>query len=55
MEKMIFSTFSKLKIGALFVGNDGLFLARREKLVALAARHAIASIYHGASTSPLAA
>jgi len=40
-----FSTFSKLKIGALFVGNDGLFLARREKLVALAARHAIAAIY----------
>ena len=40
-----FSTFSKQQTGALLIGNDGLFLSRREQLVALAAHHAIPAIY----------
>jgi putative ABC transport system substrate-binding protein len=40
-----FSTFSKRQTGALLVGNDGLFLSRREQLAALAARYAIPAIY----------
>jgi putative tryptophan/tyrosine transport system substrate-binding protein len=40
-----FSTFSKKQIGALLVGNDSLFLGRREQLAALTARYAIPAIY----------
>jgi putative tryptophan/tyrosine transport system substrate-binding protein len=40
-----FSALSQLHAQALLVGNDGLFLARREHLVALAARYAMPAIY----------
>ena len=40
-----FSTLVELHAGALVVMADGFFFSRREQLVALAARHAVPSIY----------
>jgi putative ABC transport system substrate-binding protein len=40
-----FATLTKQRIGALFVASDALFLTRREKLAALAARYALPTIY----------
>jgi putative tryptophan/tyrosine transport system substrate-binding protein len=40
-----FATLVQLKAEALLVGLDVLFINRRDQLVALAARHAIAAIY----------
>jgi putative ABC transport system substrate-binding protein len=40
-----FTALSDRGAGALLVGNDGLFLSRREQLVALAARFSIPAIY----------
>ena len=40
-----FSSFVKQQTGAVLVGNDALFLSRREQLVALAARYALPAIY----------
>jgi putative tryptophan/tyrosine transport system substrate-binding protein len=40
-----FTTFVQLGTGALLVANDAFFNIRREQLVALAARHALPTIY----------
>src|SRR5262245_43380847 len=40
-----FATLTKQRIGALFVASDVLFLTRREKLAALAARYVLPTIY----------
>jgi putative tryptophan/tyrosine transport system substrate-binding protein len=40
-----FSTFAQLRIGALLVGADPFFFTRRDHIVALAASHAIPTIY----------
>src|SRR5262249_2309058 len=40
-----FATIAQQGVSALVVGVDPSFLARREQIVALAARHAIATIY----------
>jgi putative ABC transport system substrate-binding protein len=43
--EQVFATIVQLQIGALAVGVDGLFRARREQLVALAALRRIPTIY----------
>jgi putative ABC transport system substrate-binding protein len=40
-----FATFVQQKVEAVLVEADPFFLARREQVVALAARHALAAIY----------
>jgi ABC-type uncharacterized transport system substrate-binding protein len=40
-----FATFVQEKVGAVLVDADPFFLARREQIVALAARHALAAMY----------
>jgi putative ABC transport system substrate-binding protein len=40
-----FATFVQRGAGALFVGVGGFFNSRRERMAALAARHAVAAIY----------
>jgi putative tryptophan/tyrosine transport system substrate-binding protein len=41
----VFTTMVKRQTGALVVMSDPLFFARREQLVALAARYAVPTIY----------
>jgi ABC-type uncharacterized transport system substrate-binding protein len=40
-----FATFSQQRVDALIFGGDALFTGERDRLVALAARHALPSIY----------
>ena len=40
-----FASLARERADALFVGPDPLFLVHRDKLVALAARHAVPAIY----------
>jgi len=40
-----FATLVHLRVGALLVSTDAFFIGRREKLVALAARHGVPAIY----------
>ena len=44
-----FDTLVQQRVGGLFVGADIFFQLRREQLIALAARHAIPTIYHDRS------
>jgi putative tryptophan/tyrosine transport system substrate-binding protein len=41
-----FGLFLEQRVSALVVAADGFFLAQRDKLVALSARHALPTIYH---------
>jgi putative ABC transport system substrate-binding protein len=41
-----FATLVGLRVGALFVVPDAVFTGRRDKLVAMAARHAVPAMYH---------
>jgi putative ABC transport system substrate-binding protein len=43
--EMAFSTVVQQRTGSLLVGNDALFYARRDQIVALATRHAVPAIY----------
>ena len=40
-----FASLSEWRVGALFVASDPLFVGRRDRLVALAARHTLPTIY----------
>jgi putative tryptophan/tyrosine transport system substrate-binding protein len=40
-----FTRFSEAHIGGLVVSNDGFFNSERERLIALAARHSIPTVY----------
>ena len=41
----LFSTLQQQKISAIVLGNDPFFGARRDQLIALAARHSVPMIY----------
>jgi len=43
-----FATLIQLQVGALLIGGDAFYNARREQLVALASRHAVPAIYEWA-------
>jgi ABC-type uncharacterized transport system substrate-binding protein len=40
-----FSTFAQLRARAVIIGADAFFISRRDQLIALAARHAIPTVY----------
>jgi putative ABC transport system substrate-binding protein len=44
-DECAFASLVQLHAGALVVGSDTLFISRRERLVTLAARHAVPAIY----------
>jgi putative tryptophan/tyrosine transport system substrate-binding protein len=41
-----FRTITERRAGALVVGPDALFVEQRDRLIALASRHAVPTIYH---------
>ena len=41
-----FDAFSRRSVKAVFVGNDPFFFARRQQIVALAARHSLPASYY---------
>jgi putative tryptophan/tyrosine transport system substrate-binding protein len=41
----VFEAVSQLRVGALLIGGDAFFVGQRDRLVTLAARHAIPAIY----------
>jgi putative ABC transport system substrate-binding protein len=41
----VFATLVRVRAGGLVIGNDGLFINRREQLGALTVRHAVPAIY----------
>jgi putative ABC transport system substrate-binding protein len=41
-----FTVFAERGVGALFVGNDPVFMARREQIIALATRNALPASYY---------
>ena len=45
MKLLAFATLARQQVGALLVSADALFLGRYEQLVALAARHAMPTMY----------
>src|SRR5262249_5065048 len=46
-----FTAMVQNRVGALLVGSDPFFFSRREQIVALAAEHAIPTIYAGRETA----
>src|SRR5262249_4584702 len=46
-----FTTMVQNRVGALLVGSDPFFFSRREQIIALAAEHAIPTIYAGRETA----
>jgi putative tryptophan/tyrosine transport system substrate-binding protein len=40
-----FATFVQQRVGALLIGNNSFFISRREQIVAMAAQHAIPTMY----------
>jgi putative tryptophan/tyrosine transport system substrate-binding protein len=42
----VFATLAQLRVGALMIGADAIYISRSEQLAALAVRHAIPAAFH---------
>ena len=42
---MAFATFAQQQVGAVVIGSNPFFVARREQIISLAARHRMSGIY----------